>query len=218
MSAFNELFNRLYNIDVSKFIEKKKNGQVELSYLSWPMAVKIFTENVDEWEYSDPTYEYDEDLGYMVTTSISVRLGDEVKERSMWLPVMDGANKAMKKQAYTYKTKFGEKVCEPASAMDLNKTYMRCLVKNMSMFGLGLYVYQGEDLPLIEEKVKTKKEYEPESDPGDLATPRQLETIKKLGTDVVANVVNHFGLDNIDEITKAQASEVIGRFLKKNNG
>ena len=30
---------------------------------------------------------------------------------------------------------------------DVNKTIMRCLVKNLAMFGLGLYVYAGEDLP-----------------------------------------------------------------------
>lgn len=30
---------------------------------------------------------------------------------------------------------------------DVNKTIMRCLVKNLAMFGLGLYIYAGEDLP-----------------------------------------------------------------------
>ena len=30
---------------------------------------------------------------------------------------------------------------------DINKTVMRCLVKNLAMFGLGLYIYAGEDLP-----------------------------------------------------------------------
>ena len=29
----------------------------------------------------------------------------------------------------------------------MNKAIMRCLVKNLAMFGLGLYVYAGEDLP-----------------------------------------------------------------------
>jgi hypothetical protein len=30
---------------------------------------------------------------------------------------------------------------------DVNKAVMRCLVKNLAMFGLGLYIYAGEDLP-----------------------------------------------------------------------
>ena len=69
------------------------------------------------------------------------------ESHNMQLPVMDSKNKAMKAKAYTYKTKYGEKRVEPATMFDLNKTIMRCLVKNMAMFGLGLSLYQGEDLP-----------------------------------------------------------------------
>ena len=65
----------------------------------------------------------------------------------MWLPVMDNANKSMKLQSYTYKTKSGEKTVEAISMFDINKAVMRCLVKNLAMFGLGLYIYAGEDLP-----------------------------------------------------------------------
>lgn len=32
---------------------------------------------------------------------------------------------------------------------------MRCLTKNLAMFGLGLYIYAGEDLPETIEQVKT---------------------------------------------------------------
>ena len=40
-----------------------------------------------------------------------------------------------------------ERTVEAASMFDVNKAIMRCLVKNLAMFGLGLYVYAGEDLP-----------------------------------------------------------------------
>ena len=40
-----------------------------------------------------------------------------------------------------------EKHVEKVTMFDINKTIMRCLVKNLSMFGLGLYIYAGEDLP-----------------------------------------------------------------------
>ena len=36
---------------------------------------------------------------------------------------------------------------EAATMFDINKSIMRCLVKNLAMFGLGLYIYAGEDLP-----------------------------------------------------------------------
>jgi hypothetical protein len=65
----------------------------------------------------------------------------------MWLPVMDNANKSMKLSAYTYQTRNGEKSVEAISMFDINKAVMRCLVKNLAMFGLGLYIYAGEDLP-----------------------------------------------------------------------
>jgi NH3-dependent NAD+ synthetase len=61
----------------------------------------------------------------------------------------------MKNEAYTYKTKYGDKTCEAATMFDINKTIMRCLTKNLAMFGLGLYIYAGEDLP---EEQKTKED------------------------------------------------------------
>ena len=46
-----------------------------------------------------------------------------------------------------YKKAFVEKTVQSASMFDINKTLMRCLVKNLAMFGLGLYIFQGDDLP-----------------------------------------------------------------------
>jgi DNA-directed RNA polymerase subunit RPC12/RpoP len=60
---------------------------------------------------------------------------------------MDNNNKAMKLESYTYATRNGDKSVEAVSMFDINKAVMRCLVKNLAMFGLGLYIYAGEDLP-----------------------------------------------------------------------
>ena len=46
---------------------------------------------------------------------------------------------------------------------DVNKAIMRCLVKNLAMFGVGLYIYAGEDLPEGDED-STKKEEKPLTD------------------------------------------------------
>jgi hypothetical protein len=65
----------------------------------------------------------------------------------------------MKAEPYTYtvkdwKTKQQvEKTVEAYSMFDINKTLMRCLVKNLAMFGLALYIYSGEDLPEVEPEV-----------------------------------------------------------------
>lgn len=166
MSKFEELLAK----NVNDKTEKRKNGKVELTYLSWAWAWAEFKKF-----YPDATYEikkfetngkllpymYEEDTGYMVQTCVTA----DGLTYEMWLPVMDGANKSMKNKSYEYETKYGEKKkVEQASMFDVNKSIMRCLTKNLAMFGLGLYIYAGEDLPEGEEQpIKTvevqKEEY-----------------------------------------------------------
>lgn len=149
------MFEELSNINVSDKVENK-NG---LSYLSWTYAwAKIkekcpnATYEIKKFENNLP-YVFDENTGYMVFTTMTIN--DLTYE--MWLPVMDANNKAMLNQPYTYKVKeyvdgqatgnYIDKHVEKATMFDVNKTIMRCLVKNIAMFGLGLYIYSGEDYP-----------------------------------------------------------------------
>lgn len=142
-------FETLNAINVNDKTEKKSNGSTELTYLSWAWAWQELknkfpdaTYEIEKFENNLP-YIYDEETGYMVFTKVTI----EDITHEMWLPVMDGANKAMKSKPYTYKTKYGDKSVEAATMFDINKTIMRCLTKNLAMFGLGLYIYAGEDLP-----------------------------------------------------------------------
>lgn len=148
-------FGKLAMIDVSAYIEKKKTGGTELSYLSWANAwaelKRVYpdaTYRVHRFGEKQLPYVYDDGIGFLVSTDMTI----EGITHEMWLPVMDGANKAMLKEMYAYTTGSGqyrkEKTCEAANMFDVNKTIMRCLVKNISMFGLGLYIYAGEDLPM----------------------------------------------------------------------
>lgn len=144
-------FEELYNLNVNAKTEKK-NG---LTYLSWAWAWAEFKK-----AYPDATYEvvkfdgipyaYDPSTGYMVYTKVTA---DGITHE-MWLPVMDGANHAMKAERYEIQTKYKEIPVEPATMFDVNKTIMRCLTKNLAMFGLGLYIYAGEDLPEEEQPEK----------------------------------------------------------------
>lgn len=160
-------FDVLSAINLSDKVEKKSN----LTYLSWAWAwaeVKKVCPDATYQVKVDPTtqkpYFYDESLGYMVMTEVTIS-GETLE---MWLPVMDGANKAMLSTPYTYKTKFGEKLVEAATMFDINKTLMRCLTKNLAMFGLGLYIYAGEDLP----------ESEPTPTPAPVKPASDLEELK----------------------------------------
>jgi hypothetical protein len=76
---------------------------------------------------------------------------------------------------------------------DINKTIMRCLTKNLAMFGLGIYIYAGEDLPL-EIKEPISKE--------------QIARIKELGI-IEPNVCTKFKVSSIEDLTFEQAEFVI---------
>lgn len=125
-------FEEVYAINVNDKTEKKGN----LTYLSWAWAWAEFKK-----VYPDATYKVDrfdgtfctgnEKIGYMCRTEVTA--GEQTYE--MWLPVMDMRNNAILAPKMT----------------EINKTIMRCLTKNLAMFGLGLYIYAGEDLPESEE-------------------------------------------------------------------
>ena len=145
------MFNALSNLDLSDKCEKRD----QLTYLSWANAWSEFKSAYPSATYqilkneNGLPYFSDPNLGIMVFTEVTV---DDVTHQ-MWLPVMDSKNKAMKLEPYTYsvwnnfKKAFEEKTVQAASMFDINKTLMRCLVKNLAMFGLGLYIFQGDDLP-----------------------------------------------------------------------
>ncbi len=129
-------FEEVYAINVNDKTEKKGS----LTYLSWAFAWAEFKK-----VYPDATYKVNpfdgtfcsgnEKMGYMVQTEVTA--GDKTYE--MWLPVMDMRNNTVLQPKMT----------------EINKAIMRCLTKNLAMFGLGLYIYAGEDLPDI------PKDFEP---------------------------------------------------------
>lgn len=159
------VFNTLNSINVNEHTETKDTGSAKLTYLSWPWAWAEVMKRYPDAEYNiykdseHRPYIKDDTLGYMVSTSITIN----GQTREMWLPVMDNTNKSMKREAYTYnvwnrsQNKWVEKRVEAATMFDINKTIMRCLVKNLAMFGLGLYIYAGEDLPDSVEDVPAAK-------------------------------------------------------------
>lgn len=145
MKSEKSVFDRLSAINVNEHVEKKSN----LTYLSWAWAWSVTKKECPDASYTILTTDYDSDLGFMCHTSVTI----EGQTLEMWLPVMDGANKSMKKVAYSYATKYGDKQVDAATTFDINKTLMRCLVKNLAMFGLGIYIFAGEDLPESEPRV-----------------------------------------------------------------
>jgi hypothetical protein len=152
------VFDVLNKVNVNEHTETKDTGKVKLTYLSWAWAwaeaKKRYPDaNYEIIKFNGIPYVYDEKTGYMVYTTVTI----EGITHEMWLPVMDGNNRAMKADPYKVTFKNGSSIIvQAATMMDINKTIMRCLAKNLAMFGLGLYIYAGEDLPADPEEVKTE--------------------------------------------------------------
>ena len=145
------VFDTLNKINVNEFKEKKGN----YDYLSWSDAVQYVLSVYPDatWE----THEFDipmnkeKDCGwyakfpYMTTHSgcfVKVSVTIEGITRTEVHAVMDNYNKA---------------ILEP-TATQINNSIKRCLVKCFALFGLGLYIYRGEDLPEDDKPQEISKE------------------------------------------------------------
>jgi len=189
--TFEEIQKKLSAIDVRSFTEKKSDGMGhELTYLSWSYAwgelIKVYpsaTYEIERFGENKLPYLKTEE-GYMVFTKVTI-CGNT---REMWLSVMDSHNEAMKEKPYEIARRNGSKIVIAAADMnDINKTIMRCLVKNIAMFGLGLNVYQGEDLPNVNE--------------APIVTPEEKHVCASCGKEIVA--FKGYGATQIANMTKA---------------
>lgn len=122
-----KVWENLSAIDVNKHCEKKGS----LTYLSWAWAWSTLMEYYPEATYSFDAPKFYEDGTCEVWVTVTIAHGDEAMFREMWLPVMDNRNNAVKNP----------------DARQISDTRMRALVKCLAMFGLGHYIYAGEDLP-----------------------------------------------------------------------
>ena len=143
---FADKFKELNSRDVSAHVEKKQN----LNYLSWAYVQQELTkedpsysERVIEFPYPDSTNEnffvpyLKTNEGYMVCVELTV-FGVTKRE---WLPVLDYRNKPVT-------------VGSSTAIFDINKATKRCMVKCAAKFGLGNYLYLGEEAPDVSDELK----------------------------------------------------------------
>ena len=184
-------FDALYEMNLGDKIEKKDN----LSYLTWSEAWKAFKEVYPSATFRVVTnpdtklpYFVDPQIGIMVFTEVTA---DDLTQQC-FLPVLNSSMKPMRLEAYNYTVydkqnkRQIEKTCEAANAFDLNRALMRCLVKNLALFGLGLKLYQGEDIPC-----------ENTDDPADQKKAQQPKRNKNVQPQAAPVVIDRFaGIKN----------------------
>ncbi len=155
-------------------MDKKKTVYETLSKIDFKKHVKELQGNkyipwADAWyevkeAYPNAWYEVLEDdignpffvspMGILVKVKMYI---DDENPQTIVYPVLNGANKALKVEEYSYKVKeyinkqptgkMVEKWIEAATTFDINTAIMRALTKCIALNGGALYVYRDEIMP-----------------------------------------------------------------------
>lgn len=196
----NELYDSLQKANINEFVSKKNVGTNKLDYLSWGAAVDYMTKcchelNMD-WTYDHELIEM-ADIGYKVKTIITVTDAETELSCSkvMYLHAYNHSNQAIK--------------IGSADAAQINKTEMRCLVKCMTLFGLGLSLYMKDFSEL--DDVKTGKQVVEEKNSADVEKARKF--IKDL-LDVLPAETDTTKYDNYTEINDVVALRAMYKEIK----
>lgn len=185
------LFSKLFNTDVTPHVDTIKTKKAELNYLSWATAYQLLI-------HQDPTAVVkvvtDVDgfplftRGNLHFVKTEITAFGLIKE--CWLPVMDYNHNA---------------VANP-NARQVNDSIMRCLAKNVALFGIGLKLYTGDDLRQYKEVGSVQDE---------VITQEQLNQINELSKakKVEFIQINDYCKTNfkspLDKITKVQGVAII---------
>ena len=194
--TFDDIFKKLSAIDVSKYTAKK----MSLTYLTWSQAWQLVLEN-----YPSATYQF-EDFGgvpYLQypdgSAEVRVRVVIESHERHMWLHCMDNKNNAINQP----------------NSRQTNDSKMRCLVKCLAMFGLGLDVYGAkESIDLEPESVGDVDDAlpGPEKDVPLLINKTERDILSNLITKAdipESRIFNLLKIEKLDEVPKSDYQSLL---------
>lgn len=160
------IWQTLSCIDVNKHTEKKQG----MTYLSWAWAWGIVKDSYPNASFEK--HQFDGPNGkrpYMIDehgfafVMVTVRIQDE--EQTEILPVLKG-----------------NKPVQNPNSFDINTALQRCMVKCLAYFGLGHYIYAGEDLPPEDDNDTTQVQTVAveKQDPPSQASPAPSEPSKEM--------------------------------------
>ncbi|MBR8750412.1 hypothetical protein IX317_002134 [Fusobacterium sp. DD29] len=189
-----EKFDELYKIDLQNKIEQDYKG---LNYLSWATAYKLAMEK-------DPTMKYEilEDQDGIpffsrgkvhIVKTIVTMFGES---KAMILPIMDNKHNAV----------------DTPNARQVNDNIMRCLAKNIAMFGIGLPLYVGEDLKQFDEDQPVKQPDKPSK--SSKSKEVNKKDLDKAATDSLRTEI----VKTLTEADDPLLEKMLGYLKKKNLG
>ena len=170
-------YAELRKINVNNYIEHK-NG---LAYLSWSWAVDQLLQLDDgaTWEYAEPKL-------FGETMMVFCTVHAFGKSRTAQLPVMDLRNRPI----------------HNPDAFSVNTAMQRCLAKAISLHGLGMYIYAGEDLPMAEMKEAKKMKGEGEGLKTEKEKIAKIISAPKQSITPTAGALDYFNSDEKDLLAK----------------
>lgn len=163
--------SELLKINVNEHTEKK-NG---LTYLSWAWAwAKVLEVDPqatwEAMEFDGMPVKFLPDSSAMVKTAVTIK----GHTKTCWLPVMNHRNQAIK----------------GPDAFAINTAIVRCLTKTISMHGLGLYIYAGEDLPEGEEVQAPPKSIKHKPTDGLIISDDEKPYLQDLAMELIDTIKN----------------------------
>jgi hypothetical protein len=185
-----QIWDTLSKVDVSKHVEKKGR----FKYISWAWAWGILMEHYPEATFTN----YSNDDGYpcffdkegygMVRVRVTIEGGKKcIFRHTECLPVLDNTNAPIKNP----------------NSFEVNTALKRCLVKAMAYYGLGHYIYAGEDLPPASEVEVAKSAL------SEMAKRKAVEAYME-HTDnkgKEASLLAWAGVESLDELTIEQINK-----------
>ena len=177
----------MLKLNVNEHTEKKQN----LTYLSWAWAWQEALKADPKASFKVHTFTTDKcgaspvmDINGTAMVWVDVTLCGTT--RTGFLPVMDHRNKP---------------IPEP-DAFQVNTALMRCMTKTLALFGLGLYIYAGEDLPEDDAK-EPAKEQEGRQDANQQLFAEKMQEIVTIAT--TRDELRELWKANLTELEKLKA-------------
>lgn len=154
MSETKSVFDTLYEVDISDNVKEKN----KFKYLPWSSAWAIVKKRFPTASYEvvlDEAHNIYHTDGKTCWVETTVTINGETL--SEMLPVLDFKNMPIPLESVT--------------SFSASKSIKRCLVKNLALFGLGLTLWNGEELSEDAKLSKIKK--------GDEISAKQAEIVAK---------------------------------------
>ena len=184
MSKEMSIFKDLFSYNANEYKEKKG----KFDYISWATA----------WDHVSRAYpnvtftKKLSDIQGFVSVSITIEDRTHTEE----FPILDYKNKP---------------VAQP-NAFQINTAFQRGLVKCLGMFGYGLFIYKGEDLPPDNVSHETKQEL-PKDDYVD--EDSHADKLEKEGFEIAINNIasteelNNWAIDNAIKIKESNHTDYV---------